>query len=61
MEYGLLGLIILIADLYALYRVVTSVASGLAKIIWCAVIILLPALGFLAWLIAGPKGGAVRV
>ncbi len=61
MEYGILGLIILIANIYAIYQVITSGASGLAKIVWTVVILLLPVLGLIAWLIAGPRGGAVRV
>lgn len=58
MEYGIIGLLILIADIYAIYRVLTSGASTIEKVIWTAVIVLLPVLGFIAWLVAGPKGGA---
>ncbi|WP_424965944.1 MULTISPECIES: PLD nuclease N-terminal domain-containing protein [unclassified Dinoroseobacter] len=58
MEYGIIGLLILIADIYAIYRVLTSGASTLEKVIWTVVIVLLPVLGFIAWLVAGPKGGA---
>lgn len=61
MEYGILGLIILIANIYAIYQVLTSGASGLAKIIWTVAILILPVLGLIAWLIAGPRGGSVRV
>ena len=61
MEYGLLGLIILIADIYAIYQVLTSGASSAAKIVWTLVIILLPVLGLIAWLIAGPRGGSARI
>lgn len=61
MEYGLLGLIILIADIYAIYKVLTSGASGLAKILWTIGILVFPVLGFIVWLIAGPRGGSVRV
>lgn len=57
MEYGILGLIVLIADIYAIFKTWTSGASALAKIIWTIVILALPVLGFIAWLIAGPKGG----
>ena len=56
MEYGLIGLLVLIADLYAIYNVITSGASTLAKVIWTLVILLLPVIGFIAWLIAGPRG-----
>ncbi len=62
MEYGIFGLIILIANIYAIYQVLTSGASGLAKIIWPVAILLLPILGLIIWLIAGPRGnGSVRV
>ena len=49
MEYGILGLIILIANIYAIYQVITSGASGLAKIIWTVVILVLPVLGHATW------------
>lgn len=60
MEYGVLGLLILIADLYAIYQVLTSSASTLSKVLWTLAIIILPVLGFIAWLIAGPRGASVR-
>ena len=60
MEYGLIGLLVLIADIYAIYNVLSSGASTLSKVIWTLVIVLLPVLGFIAWLIAGPRGGSVR-
>ncbi|KAJ04108.1 PLDc_N domain-containing protein [Sulfitobacter mediterraneus] len=61
MEYGLLGLIILIADIYAIYQVLTSSTSTLSKILWTLGILLLPVVGLIVWLIAGPRGGSVRV
>ncbi len=59
MEYGIFGLLVLIADIYAIYQVVTSSASTAAKVVWTIVILLLPVLGFIAWLVAGPRGKAV--
>lgn len=61
MEYGLFGLLILIADLYAIYQVLTSSASTVAKIVWTLAILILPILGFVAWLVAGPRGRAAHV
>jgi hypothetical protein len=61
MEYGILGLIILIADIYAIYQVLTSGASTLSKILWTLAILILPVVGLIIWLIAGPRGGSVRV
>ncbi len=61
MEYGLLGLIILIADIYAIYQVFTSGASTMAKVLWILGILIFPVVGFIVWLIAGPRGSSVRV
>ena len=51
----ILGLIILILDIYAIYKVLTSGASTGAKVIWTLVILILPVIGLIAWFIAGPK------
>ena len=61
MEYGILGLIVLIADIYAIYQVITSGSSTVAKIAWVLGILILPVLGFIVWLIAGPRGKAAHV
>ncbi len=61
MEYGLLGLLILIADIYAIYQVFSSRASGLSKILWTLGIVLFPVVGFIVWLLAGPRGNAVHI
>lgn len=58
MEYGIVGLLILIADIYAIYQTLTSPASTVAKIVWTLAILILPVLGFIAWLVAGPRGGS---
>jgi hypothetical protein len=50
------GLIVLIADIYAIYKVLTSSASTMAKVLWTLLILVLPVLGFIIWFIAGPKG-----
>ena len=53
----ILGLIGLLLALYAIYNVVTSSASTGAKVGWSIGLIFLPVIGFIAWLIAGPRGG----
>ena len=52
---GLLGLVILAFDIYAIIKIINSGASTLTKVIWVLVILLLPVLGLLLWLIFGPK------
>ena len=59
MEYGIIGLLILAFDLYAIYQTLTSGASTLAKVVWTIAILVLPVLGAIAWLVAGPRGRAV--
>lgn len=52
---GLFGLIVLIADVWAIVRIVQSGAGTGAKVFWIVLILLLPVLGLLIWLVAGPK------
>ena len=53
---GFFGLILLILDVYAIVKTVQSPADTGAKVLWIVVILVLPLLGFLLWLIFGPKG-----
>jgi hypothetical protein len=59
MEF-LLGIVILVLDVWAIYKIVTSGASGLSKILWVLAIIILPVIGFIIWLVAGPRGPSTR-
>ncbi len=52
---GLIGLIILIADVWAVVKTLGSTASTGAKVFWVVLIIILPILGLIIWLIAGPR------
>ncbi|KNG94184.1 PLDc N-terminal domain-containing protein [Pseudaestuariivita atlantica] len=61
MEYGILGLIILALDIYAIYSIMTSGASGGAKILWTLLVLLLPVIGLIIWFLAGPKGASASV
>ncbi|MBD3666687.1 MAG: PLDc N-terminal domain-containing protein [Parvibaculaceae bacterium] len=53
---GPIGLLILVANIYAIVKTVQSSADTLAKVLWIVAIILLPVLGFLLWLVFGPRG-----
>ena len=57
---GLVGLIILALDIWAIINVIKSSAGTGAKVIWVLLIIFLPVLGLIIWAIAGPRGN-VRV
>ena len=52
---GILGLLILIADIWALVKTFQSPVSTGAKFLWTLLILLLPVLGLIIWLIAGPR------
>jgi hypothetical protein len=52
---GLLGLIILIADIWAIVKTLGSPASTGGKVFWIVLILILPVLGLLIWLVAGPR------
>ncbi|SOE18669.1 phospholipase D-like protein [Hoeflea halophila] len=53
---GLLGLILLIAVVWAIYSIFQSSASTGAKALWTVLIIVLPVVGLIIWFLAGPKG-----
>lgn len=55
---GLLGLIVLALDIYAIVQIVSSSASTGAKIGWSLLVILLPVIGLIIWAFAGPRGRA---
>lgn len=51
---GIIGILILVADIYALIHIFGSSEDPLKKAIWAAFVILLPLLGLIAWFVAGP-------
>ena len=57
---GLIGLIILALDIWAIINVLKSGTSTGMKIVWVLLIILLPVLGLIIGAIAGPRGN-VRI
>lgn len=52
---GIGGLIVLALDIWAIVSVVGSNASTGRKVVWVLVILFLPILGFIAWLLFGPR------
>jgi len=51
---GFFGLLILIADIWAIVKIFQSTASTGAKVFWIVLIVLLPVLGLILWLLFGP-------
>ena len=52
---GFFGFLLLICIIYAIVKTIGSQASTGSKVIWVLVLLLLPLLGFILWLIFGPK------
>lgn len=54
---GLFGLLVLIADIWAIVSVVQSGASTGKKVLWIVLILLLPVIGLILWFLLGPRSG----
>ncbi len=62
MEYaGLGGLIILALNIWAIISIFGSGASTGSKVLWTLLVLVLPVIGFIIWLVAGPRGAAATV
>lgn len=57
-EYGgIIGLIILALDVWAIINVIQSTNTTGSKILWVLLILVLPVVGLIIWFFAGPRGG----
>ena len=54
---GLLGVLILAGDVWAIINIFQSAASNEKKLIWILAVVLLPVLGFILWYFLGPRDG----
>jgi len=54
MEF-IIGIIILIADIWAIINIIQANTSTGAKILWSLLILILPVIGLLIWFFAGPR------
>lgn len=55
---GILGLVILVLDIWAILDVLKSAKSGGQKVLWIVVILILPLVGLIAYFLAGRKAAA---
>ena len=54
---GIFGLLILIADVWAIINIVQSTAGTGRKVLWIVLVLLLPLLGLILWFLLGPRSG----
>ena len=57
--YDLVAFAIFVADIWAIIQVVKSDAEILKKVLWVALIALLPVIGLIIWAFGGPRAKAV--
>ncbi|OIP15494.1 MAG: hypothetical protein CO105_11990 [Comamonadaceae bacterium CG_4_9_14_3_um_filter_60_33] len=57
---GLIGVLILAGDIWAILNILQSSASNEKKLIWIIAVVLLPVLGLLLWFFLGPRSGSSR-
>ncbi|WP_425092144.1 PLD nuclease N-terminal domain-containing protein [Tropicimonas sp. S265A] len=49
------GLILLALNIWAFVSILSSSATTGRKVLWCLLVLILPLVGFIIWLLAGPK------
>jgi succinate dehydrogenase/fumarate reductase cytochrome b subunit len=55
---GIIGVLILIGDIWALINILQSSAPNDKKLLWVVVVVLLPLLGLILWFFLGPRDRA---
>lgn len=55
---GVVGLLVLILDIWAIINILGSPASVGSKLVWTLVILLLPVIGVIIWFFLGPRSRA---
>ena len=54
---GIVGLLVLVANVWAIVNVVQSGGGTGKKVLWIVLILVLPVIGFMLWLLLGPRSG----
>ena len=54
---GVLGLLVLIGDVWAIINIAQARVSNGNKLLWIVVVLVLPLLGLLLWYFLGPRSG----
>ena len=55
LELGIVGILILLGNVYAVIKIFGSRASAGAKAVWIVLILILPVIGLIVWFLFGPK------
>lgn len=52
---GIFGVLVLIADVYAILQIAQSSRGNGAKALWIVLVLVLPVVGLILWFLLGPK------
>jgi uncharacterized membrane protein len=58
---GFGGFIILVLDIWALLAIAGSNASMTRKVLWALLVVFAPLIGFLIWLVFGPRAAKSKI
>jgi hypothetical protein len=58
---GILGVVVLLAAIFAIMKIAQSSESTGMKVLWVAIVLILPLIGVIAWFIAGPGDKALKI
>jgi hypothetical protein len=56
---GIFGLLVLVADVWAIVNIAQSGAATGHKVLWIVLVLLLPVIGLIIWFLLGPRGGRI--
>lgn len=56
-RHSLWGVLVLIADVWAIVNILQSGADTTKKVLWTVIVLVLPVIGFILWLLMGPRTG----
>jgi len=52
---GIIGLLIFLADIWAIIKIVQSKVATGTKVLWVLLVLVLPVVGLIIWYLMGPK------
>ncbi len=55
MDYGILGLIVLVLDIIAIVSIIQSGLSTTMKLVWVLIVLVLPVIGMILWFVIGNR------
>lgn len=57
----ILGIVVLVGDIFAILKIAQCSESTGSKAIWIAIVVVLPVLGLIIWYLAGPGDKSFKV